>query len=528
MEIALALSGGGYRAAVYHIGVLSYLEKLQLKDNTKILNHVNIISGVSGGALTALLYACAELNGEDRVQSLRDLYKTITETNIAKLITEEFSHEAVEGKDAIQVWASIYDAKFFHGRKFGEIMEGVQQSHLHHVIASATDFSCGLPFRFQAAGQTARVGNHSHCLNREIAAELRLADILAASSCFPIVFEPIIYPKHFELPPRMKADQIRDLQQFGMMDGGMIDNQGIDAILRAEKHLKKQNRQVDLVILSDVASSHMKAYSPYTRKETKTGVLKRFWGFLVPRFDTIAKLQRFMCFLIVTLLFGACFSYIYDYRIVLGISCTLVVVLLVLSYSITWLNKKFNEQLSTYAGMTLKTNVALNVKFRSIVGFFMNRVKSTYTMANGAMMGHIRKKNVSGLHNDGWKKRVVFNAIYALTEGGSWNDSLRKNNCPQYMKPSVILQENSEKAASMPTTLWFTDENIQEKMPETILSCGQYTTCWNLLKFVKKLESRMPETNGHPLLMLEKQLRRDWERFNADPQCMVSRIKTKN
>ena len=43
-KIGLALSGGGYRAAAYHIGTLRALQKL------KILDKVDVISSVSGGS----------------------------------------------------------------------------------------------------------------------------------------------------------------------------------------------------------------------------------------------------------------------------------------------------------------------------------------------------------------------------------------------------------------------------------------------------------------------------------------------
>ena len=50
-KIGLALSGGGYRAAAYHIGTLRALHKLG------ILDQVDVISSVSGGSITAAYYA---------------------------------------------------------------------------------------------------------------------------------------------------------------------------------------------------------------------------------------------------------------------------------------------------------------------------------------------------------------------------------------------------------------------------------------------------------------------------------------
>lgn len=42
-EIALALSGGGYRAAMFHLGTLSYLKHVALPNGKSILDVVNTI-----------------------------------------------------------------------------------------------------------------------------------------------------------------------------------------------------------------------------------------------------------------------------------------------------------------------------------------------------------------------------------------------------------------------------------------------------------------------------------------------------
>lgn len=54
----MALSGGGYRAAAYHIGTLRALHKLG------VLDKVDVISSVSGGSITAASYALHEGNYE--------------------------------------------------------------------------------------------------------------------------------------------------------------------------------------------------------------------------------------------------------------------------------------------------------------------------------------------------------------------------------------------------------------------------------------------------------------------------------
>ena len=49
-KLGLAFAGGGFRASLFHIGVLRRLADMDM------LRHVEVISAVSGGAITATLY----------------------------------------------------------------------------------------------------------------------------------------------------------------------------------------------------------------------------------------------------------------------------------------------------------------------------------------------------------------------------------------------------------------------------------------------------------------------------------------
>ena len=55
-EIAISLSGGGYRGAMFHLGTLSYLHHLHIDEKYTFLDVVNTISTISGGTLTGLWY----------------------------------------------------------------------------------------------------------------------------------------------------------------------------------------------------------------------------------------------------------------------------------------------------------------------------------------------------------------------------------------------------------------------------------------------------------------------------------------
>ena len=49
-KIGLALSGGGFRASIFHLGVIRRLEELG------IMKQVSVVSSVSGGSIVAAYY----------------------------------------------------------------------------------------------------------------------------------------------------------------------------------------------------------------------------------------------------------------------------------------------------------------------------------------------------------------------------------------------------------------------------------------------------------------------------------------
>ena len=68
-RIAISCSGGGYRAASFHLGALSYLNRVQFKGKP-LLENVKMISTVSGGTLTGIVYALYKQRGIHLIQSI--------------------------------------------------------------------------------------------------------------------------------------------------------------------------------------------------------------------------------------------------------------------------------------------------------------------------------------------------------------------------------------------------------------------------------------------------------------------------
>ena len=208
MEIALCLSGGGYRAAVFHLGVMSYLNKVNMPQGGKLLDRVHTITCISGGALPGIYYMLTKARGEDVDAAFKRLYNELINNGLTSPLLEDFKVNSGANFGLIESLASVYDNVFFHNAKFGEILNYVSWDGIHHFSVDATDFELGMPFRFQATDKLDNpdrdeeheyglVGNARHSISRNLVREIRLADIMAATSCFPLVFEPFSFPNDF-------------------------------------------------------------------------------------------------------------------------------------------------------------------------------------------------------------------------------------------------------------------------------------------------------------------------------------------
>jgi predicted acylesterase/phospholipase RssA len=208
-NIALALSGGGLRAAAFSLGCLSYLSKVKYAGQP-LLNNVSYISSTSGGSITNLLYCLQLYQGK----KFPEIFDTISNTiDGEKLVSKaiqvlrqngEWKARSSKSRNLINAFSIAYDEAF--GRAtFGEFRDLSNAPHVREICVNATEFSNGLSFRFQTQNDpdtNGRIGNgyiffKEDEKSQQAADRIKLGDVLAASSCFPSGFEPLIFPNDF-------------------------------------------------------------------------------------------------------------------------------------------------------------------------------------------------------------------------------------------------------------------------------------------------------------------------------------------
>lgn len=270
-KVGLALSGGGFRASLFHIGVLARMAELDQ------LRHVEVISCVSGGSIVGAHYYLL----------LRKLLQEVPDHEIDHShyikIVEDLLEQFLAGVQknirmcvAASLWANLrmifQPSHYSRTQRLGELYE----KHLYArvkdgqgserwlneafivpvgadgrredafspkldnwrrsakvpmLVLNATTLNTGRNWQFTASymGEPQSYGTTADATERLDAVyyseapekwqRYRLGQAVAASSCVPSLFTPIVLPELF------KGRTVR------LVDGGVHDNQGTRALL---------------------------------------------------------------------------------------------------------------------------------------------------------------------------------------------------------------------------------------------------------------------------------------------------------
>ena len=528
LNIGLTFSGGGYRAATFDLGALSFLNSIRLEDGRTLVDCVSALTSVSGGTIPAMKYMLARAHGQAVDEMVGELFDFLCNEDLVVRAMKGLSAEkANRNASSIKMMAGIYDNCLFGNTVIGDILDNFERIPVKDYTALATDLDNSLPFRFRLTegrmtdGERisyGAFGNQKHSIGRSVARYITLGEALACSSCFPSGFEPMMYPDDFNVSHREEiAGSIKD--RFGIMDGGVVDNQGIDPILLAEERMRKYrtdknrtDKALDLVIVSDVTSPYMKGYEPCAQS-LSDGIGKLTIGRL-RNYGLIAEAVIIALF-VLALVMGSGFW--------TGVMSVILAIVTLLNVAGALLkNKMFRAIAKTFIGNN--ATFISHLKFASIEAMLMNRAKSVVMMSSEVFLKRLRQMSYGSIYNDKeWHNRVVSSTIYELRPGERWESMSKNRTMPEYLVPSEAMQQNSDRATNMGTTLWFTPEDKAAGVPQALLACGQYTICYNLLDYIEKIQADPTNlTEGHDLLVsLKPQLLEAWNRFQRDPQWIV-------
>lgn len=217
--VALCLSGGGFRAMLFHTGVLWRLNELGL------LPRLSRVSSVSGGSITAGVLASAWSNLAFDTHGTSQRFRTAVVEPIRRLASWTIDIPAIirglllPGGVSRRV-ASAYRRHLFGNRTLADLPDAPR------FVINATSLQSGVLWRFSKPYMwDYRVGKVVDT------SRVTLATAVAASSAFPPFLSPCrIKFRPADFVPGTGTDLDRDEYHKTVLlsDGGVYDNMGIE------------------------------------------------------------------------------------------------------------------------------------------------------------------------------------------------------------------------------------------------------------------------------------------------------------
>jgi len=198
--VALAISGGGSRAANFGAAVMLELQQRGL------LEQVDVISGVSGGTLPAVYYGLGDKAGAFTEQAVREelgydfqsswIRRWFLPQNIFRYWLSDFTRS--------DIMVQVFNNRLYHEATFADLRPHPK------ILLNSTIHNDNTRFTFT---------DERFAKLHSVLALYRVANAVNASSAFPGAFQDVTLQWYME-----------PMQFLHLYDGGPIDNLGVQAI----------------------------------------------------------------------------------------------------------------------------------------------------------------------------------------------------------------------------------------------------------------------------------------------------------
>lgn len=224
--IALCLSGGGFRAALFHLGAARRLHELG------ILPRVRTISSVSGGSIFSAFLADRLVRRGDKRGLVFEDWEAEVAAPFRKFVERDLRTVPIL-THLLWNWAAPGLRARHLERCYRKRLTDLRLKDLPEqprFIFCATDLTFGVNWIF-----TREQSGDYQAGYLSAAAEWPIARAVAASSCFPPIFGPVRVgsPKaQFKRGNYRGSDREKLLSRLSLSDGGVYDNMGYEPVFR--------------------------------------------------------------------------------------------------------------------------------------------------------------------------------------------------------------------------------------------------------------------------------------------------------
>lgn len=526
-RIALCISGGGFRATAFSLGALKFASRFAYRGKS-ILDRVSVVSAVSGGCITGAFLAKLKAERKAFDEAFEEIYQVLGRS---KIIDEVFhyvdkstSWNPYKRANVINAFALAYDKYLFKGLTLGELRPEDELL----FIGNCTDFKDGLLFGLQ---NNDKFGTKLHHDFAKVWPEVKLADIVAASTCFPGAYGPIGFPGDFrhEHSPGLNAlsNSLR-FSEIGLMDGGIVDNQGVIKVMELPE---EQLANLSLIWVVDVSHSKMDTFK--FSKDKGSGL----WNWNIE--NILEKANKYYRPLVLGLfgmsLFFTLYTVIKYYSstsflpvfiglIIASNAFSLAVLIMILRYYIDRKRVQLKNFLATEMGgmeeLLIQASSALSLaayrrllkdRFRSVVLL----LKSVFIVNNRSISYQLLFDNPKFQ----FRRMLSYCYQFSTLPKGPYSEFMAQNEAISSLKKIPdFMREIATEVSSMPNQLWFSRGQSAQRLLDKAIFCGEFTTCYNMIHYLSSilLSGKRTDLSVEQVEALEKlltELHLEWERM---------------
>lgn len=270
-RIGLSLSGGGYRAAAFHLGTLNKLYELG------VLKKVDVLSTISGGSITGAAWC---LHSGDYPSFHQEMIGKLQTVNIIQCVFRSWAFVRTILLALLFISGALFLSFTYYSwlvfpllivffyilsrfqflifpvskvveRAYGKYYGNKKLADLKPsplLAIGSSNLHTGRPFTFSQL----KMGDSSYSYRKEYDPPVQfkhesfpVARAVMASSCVPFAFTPVFIAKQYY---RVETDFHR--AKPVLVDGGVYDNQGIQKLTQP-----RSSYECDVIITSDAGGN---------------------------------------------------------------------------------------------------------------------------------------------------------------------------------------------------------------------------------------------------------------------------------
>jgi predicted acylesterase/phospholipase RssA len=227
-SLGLALSGGGSRAAAFHIGTLQGLQEIELLDT------LDVISSVSGGSVFAGAWLAARWKGYSLDAFLKHMTQELAKGFVARSITPHALKLLFPSYTRSHLLSETFDTTLMHGMRLSDLPDRPLLC-INTSVMNTGQVGKFSRHGFSSTGLHAQ-GTAQSSTNPTIPLpDFPVALAATASAAFPVGLPPVYLNRDEHIPEGWGGPGLAKHRRFALTDGGVLENLGVQTLLKSKR-----------------------------------------------------------------------------------------------------------------------------------------------------------------------------------------------------------------------------------------------------------------------------------------------------